>query len=329
MACHRGGRQGEPCSCFRGSAQSFNGLGYGADQAPACQEKRTGNATGRRKTTRLLGLHGLCSSLGRGSVRGGPMGTSSAFPPHGRSILRRGRSGRSRWAAASVSLLSASVTLGACSLWVDETLSRKPAEATSAGGSGGTTVSGGHGGATTTGGGGQGGSGACELACPAESCCEGACVGLDTSEAHCGACGNTCAATQACCDGQCTGDSESPCCGDLDYPGGKRLRGVGRRLFGGLGRARGRGAVRSGDRHLDWHERGRRARGPARAHRGVDRVARARLGGVANGSPVGGGALYDPVSDSWAPVSNTGAPSSRSGLAGACCRSPSSARARR
>ncbi len=32
---------------------------------------------------------------------------------------------------------------------------------------------------------------------------------------------------------------------------------------------------------------------------------------------MGGGALYDPVSDSWAPVSDTGAPSSRSGLAGA------------
>ncbi len=150
------------------------------------------------------------------------MGISSAFPPHGRSILlRRGRSGRSRWATAAGSLLSASVTLGACSLWVDETLSRKPAEAASAGGSGGATASGGHGGATTTGGGGQGGSGDCELACPAESCCEGACVDLDTSEAHCGACGNTCAATQACCDGQCAGDSESPCCGDLDCPGGK------------------------------------------------------------------------------------------------------------
>ena len=147
------------------------------------------------------------------------MGMSSASSLHGRSVLRRRRGQR---AGALTGVVCAAAAVGGCSLWVEETLSHKPDTPTSAGGGGGATTTSAGGGATTSaGGGGQGGSGACELACPAEACCDGACADLQTSEAHCGACGNICAGTQACCDGQCTGDSDSPCCVDLDCPGGK------------------------------------------------------------------------------------------------------------
>jgi thiol-disulfide isomerase/thioredoxin len=56
---------------------------------------------------------------------------------------------------------------------------------------------------------GPGGSGACN--CPrGQTCCEGRCTDLNTSEEHCGECGQTCVEGKACCEGHCRNLENDP-----------------------------------------------------------------------------------------------------------------------
>lgn len=56
---------------------------------------------------------------------------------------------------------------------------------------------------------GPGGSGECD--CPlGQACCEGQCIDLDSSEEHCGECGQTCVEGKTCCDGHCQDIESDP-----------------------------------------------------------------------------------------------------------------------
>ena len=94
----------------------------------------------------------------------------------------------------------------ACSLLAESELADKPL-ANAGGGTGTGSGAGGNDGG--------GGSTPCDGACSStEACCAEACVDLETSAEHCGACGQTCAAGERCCgDAGC-----AACCGDADCP---------------------------------------------------------------------------------------------------------------
>ena len=65
------------------------------------------------------------------------------------------------------------------------------------------------------------GSGACDCP-PGKACCEGQCTDLNTTEAHCGECGQTCAEGKTCCEGNCRNLENDPRnCGEC----GKRCAG--------------------------------------------------------------------------------------------------------
>lgn len=192
------------------------------------------------------------------------------------------------WTRAPLAL-GVPLCLAACSLWVDDTLSRKPAESGTegAGPSGGGGPGGGGPGGGGAAGGGAAGGADCGLACAAEACCEGACVDLQSSEAHCGACGAACGPTQACCGGMCAGDSAEPCCVDLDCPGGK---------------------ICSGNTCIPPCEGGL----VACAGQCVDlSVSEPHCGACGNDCLAGRTCTLGECSPSWVPMSKTGAPSSR------------------
>lgn len=69
--------------------------------------------------------------------------------------------------------------------------------------------------------------------------CDGACVDLDTDNAHCGACGNACAAGLTCCDGVCralqTDNSNCGACGNACFIPGSRFCACGVCVFCPLG----------------------------------------------------------------------------------------------
>ncbi len=56
---------------------------------------------------------------------------------------------------------------------------------------------------------GPGGSGACECP-PGQTCCEGQCTDLNTSEEHCGECDQPCAEGKTCCEGHCRSLEDDP-----------------------------------------------------------------------------------------------------------------------